>query len=298
MNKILSERLYAHVDFLTSLNPPRNAAHPESLLAARLYIQTVWEEIGLHCSLQEWKAGQEMYSNLIGSIHPDKQDRIIIAAHYDVFGAQPGADDNASGIAVMMELARLFIPFSEQLNFRVDFVAYCLEEPPYFGTEWMGSFVHAQSLFLEKTEILAMICLDMVGYFSDEENSQHYPPDLPVAHLPKKGNFLFWIGSEKQRNQMDPLLHALKKHSLIPVYGLYSGDEKGYAGHSDHRNFWHFGYPAVMLNNSSFFRNPDYHRPGDSKETLDYHRMALLCEALASMLREDRLFPSMPDSSM
>lgn len=177
-NKIINAqklRLYKDVEFLTTIRPFRNFQNLDSLKKVCDYIKEEFKKAGFTTEDQKWIAEGNEYTNVIASYNAHKSKRLIIGAHYDVCGDQPGADDNASAVAGLLETARQIAEAKPDIDYRIDFVAYCLEEPPFFATENMGSYVHAKSLSDNKIEVLGMICYEMIGYFSDEPNSQPYP---------------------------------------------------------------------------------------------------------------------------
>jgi Zn-dependent M28 family amino/carboxypeptidase len=191
-----------------------------------------------------------------------------------VCGEQPGADDNASAVAGLLETARLLQPQAATLKRRIDFVAYSLEEPPFFATEHMGSAVHAQSLHAEKARVRAMLCYEMIGYFSDAPGSQQFPDAALAAQYPSTGNFIIVVGKQGQEALTQQVQTLMRAHSTIDVQRINLPTSQRLAGLSDHRNYWHYGYEAVMINDTSFLRNPHYHEATDTIDTLDFERMA------------------------
>ena len=147
------------------------------------YIKNEFEQAGLEVQYQKWIAAGNEYTNVIGVYNGHKSKRLIVGAHYDVCGEQPGADDNASAVAGLLESARLIGENKPDLDYAIEFVAYCLEEPPFFGTTEMGSYVHAKSLFDNNVDVIGMICYEMIGYFSDEPNSHHIIQALLILSL-------------------------------------------------------------------------------------------------------------------
>ncbi len=265
------ERVYKDVEFLTSIRPYRNYLNIGSLNKTADYIYQIFKEFSEEAYFQEFSVGGNRYKNVICSINTQAEERIIIGAHYDVVGNTPGADDNASGVAGLLELLRLL--HREKLRYRIDFAAYTLEEPPFFGTKRMGSFIHAESLYKEKTKIKVMICLEMIGYFSDKEGSQQFPLPFMNFFYPEKGNFIGVVGKLFQRGITKKIRDLMRKGSDIPVYSINAPTILPGVDFSDHRNFWHFGYNAVMITDTSFYRNPNYHRRTDTLATLDFERM-------------------------
>jgi hypothetical protein len=229
-------------------------------------------------SFQNFAIGSNEYRNVIASFGPHSGKRIIVGAHYDVCGEQDGADDNASGVAGILELARLLK--NAALKYRIDLVAYSTEEPPYFGTSNMGSYVHAKSLHDEKAAVLGMISLEMIGYYKDEPNSQRYPVGILKAFYGNKGNFITVVQksfSGKFARQYKRL--AFEKNSL-PTKSFRAPSFFGGIDLSDHRNYWKFGYSAVMITNTSFYRNHNYHRDTDRIATLDINRMSMTIDGV------------------
>ena len=220
---------------------------------------------------QEFNVGETEYKNVIASIGTEHEERIIIGAHYDVCGIQEGADDNASGLVGLLELARLLS--KENLNYRIDFVAYTLEEPPFFKTKQMGSYIHAKSVFEEKQNVKGMICLEMIGYFNDSENSQKYPLGILKLFYGNKGDFITVVEKFGSGSFSSKIRRLMKKQKLIKTKSFKGPKFIQGLDFSDHRNYWEFGYDALMITNTSFYRNPNYHEPSDKVETLDIERM-------------------------
>lgn len=272
--KASRERLYKDVEFLTEISPFRNYQNTESLKACSEYIYQEFKTAGLNVSYQEFEVNGTLYRNVIASYHPEGKRRLIVGAHYDVCGNQPGADDNASAVAGLLETARLLMLQKPEMDYRIDFVAYCLEEPPFFATEHMGSFIHAQSLYKSQVEVIGMICYEMIGYFSDEPGSQPYPSPELTALYPDTGNFIVVVGILNYRGFNEQVKVAMQTSCGIDVQSIHFPDQSGLAGLSDHRNYWQFGYPALMINDTAFLRNPNYHEITDTIETLDFDKMA------------------------
>jgi Zn-dependent M28 family amino/carboxypeptidase len=274
------DRLHQDVAFLTGLQPPRSYRHMDSLERAARYIRAAFEEAGLEVSTQHWSVMGREYRNLIARYRPAARRQLVVGAHYDVFGDYPGADDNASGVAGLLETARLLGAQRPELDYGIELVAYCLEEPPFFGSPDMGSYRHAETLYEEGGDVLGMVCFDMIGYFSDEPGSQSFPDPALAGQYPDTGNFIVVVGIEKHR-AFNERVHALMAgDSAIPVEVISFPYAGGLAGLSDHRNYWTFGYLAVMINNTAFLRNPNYHEPTDTPDTLDFDRMAAVVDSV------------------
>ncbi len=276
-------RLRRSVVELCAIQPPRNAENPASMKRAAERIAATLRGHGLRPVARTFSAGGRQYDNIHASIGPEGGERIIVGAHYDVCGDQPGADDNASAVAVMLECARLAKGREERLPYGVDFAAYALEEPPHFGTTSMGSHVHAEELKERGVAVRAMICLDMVGYFRDEPGSQSYPlPGMGLIY-PQRGDFIAVAGSPGNSGLAGSVAAHLRAAGM-PACKVVAPARLPGMDFSDHRNFWKFGFPAVLVTDTAFYRNPNYHQPTDTPDTLCYERMARVAAGLCRAL--------------
>ena len=266
-------RLYTDVEFLTTVSPARNYQNLESLNKVANYITNEFGKLESTVIEQKWIADNNEYKNIIVKYNPEKKKRLIVGAHYDVCGNQPGADDNASAVAGLLETARLVFGNKPSLDYGIDFVAYCLEEPPFFGTELMGSYVHAKSLYDSNTEVMGMVCYEMIGYFSDEPNSQPFPTPELASLYPSTANFIVVVGIQEHHAFNMHIHEQMSIGSAIDVQVISFPSSGDLAGLSDHRNYWKFGYPALMINDTSFIRNPNYHEQSDTIDTLDFDKM-------------------------
>ncbi|HYC60446.1 MAG TPA: M28 family peptidase [Thermoanaerobaculia bacterium] len=260
--------LREHVTFL--------AADRNNLQRAASYIETQFRAAGGDTSVQTFVARGEQYSNLITRFGPRDPTLplLIIGAHYDAFGDNlPGADDNGSGTAGLLELARLL--GAERIASPIMLVAYSTEEPPFFGSEQMGSAIHASSLAAERRRISGMICLEMIGYYADR---QTWPNVLFALVYPGKGDFIGVAGGWEDRK-----LARFTKRAIAGAGGVrvvsFSG-ARATSDASDHRNYWAHGWPAVVVTDTGFLRNPHYHTRRDTPETLDYQRMARVVDGV------------------
>jgi len=262
----------------------RNYKNLTSLNQVADYIKRQFKSVSDSVVEQNFDYQGTQYKNIICSINTQKQERIIIGAHYDVCGDQDGADDNASGVVGLLELARLLK--DENLNYRIDFVAYSLEEPPFFRSDFMGSNIHAKYLHDNKIAVKGMICLEMIGYFSDKPNSQDYPVGFLSWFYGKKGDYItvvqkFWNG--KFGNDVK---RQMQKSKLLPTKSFKGPSSLQGIDFSDHRNYWKYGYSSVMITNTSYYRNKNYHEKTDKIETLDFKRMALTIDELYLTIRQ------------
>jgi len=269
-----SDRLYQDVEYLSTISPARNYLNTESLNQSADYIYRELEKAGCQMERQFYEVEGRKYQNIIGSVGVEHSSRIIVGAHYDVCEDQPGADDNASAVAGLLEIARLVNENQPNLSHRIDFVAYTLEEPPFFRSENMGSAVHAESLKDDNVDVEVMVCLEMIGYFSEEEGSQEYPIAAMKALYPNKGNFIAVIGKLGQGKEVRKVKKKMKQVANIDVRSINAPKAMVGIDFSDHRNYWAQGYPAVMINNTAFYRNKNYHKKSDRIETLDFAKMS------------------------
>nr|WP_255551946.1 M20/M25/M40 family metallo-hydrolase [Erythrobacter crassostrea] len=203
---------------------------------------------------------------------------LIVGAHYDTVPKSPGADDNASGIAVLLELARQLKSRDGLVANNIELVFYANEEPPYFKTSAMGSYVHAQSID-DPDRVLGMISLETMGYFSDEPGSQNYPFPLSLRY-PSTGNFIAFAGDTSSRDFLRRTVSEFRDHAKLPSVGGTMPSVVQGIDWSDHWAYSAAGIPAFMITDTAIFRNPHYHRESDTPDTLDYTRMALIVEAL------------------
>ncbi len=277
--KASTDRLFSDVEFLTNIRPFRNYKNLATLEKVYEHIHDAFRRAGYAPEAQPWIAEGQQYKNCIASFNKDKPKRLIVGAHYDVCGDQPGADDNASAVAGLLETARLVAANNPSLDYGIDFVAYCLEEPPFFATENMGSYVHAKSLFQQKAEVIGMICYEMIGYFSEEPNSQPFPSPELAKLYPSTANFIIVVGINDFKEFTSKVHKLMAKDSEIDVQVIHFPASEGLAGLSDHRNYWRFGYPALMINDTSFLRNPHYHQESDTLHTLDFIKMTAVVDS-------------------
>lgn len=275
----MAARLYGHVDKLVSGFGKRSYLDTQNLERIAAWLAAEFKKAGCQTSEQLVRVEGRTYRNVIGVIPGKSTAKIIIGAHYDACGETPGADDNASAVAGLLELASLF--GRETPQHTIELVAYCNEEPPYFGTENMGSFHHARLVRERGERVTAMICLEMIGYYSDEQGSQKYPSPLLRACLPSTGNFVGVVGNGASVSLAKLIQHGMNKVSSMPVARANIPESIGLSlDFSDHRNYWAMGFPAVMITDTAFYRNPNYHEPTDTPDTLDYMRMSDVVKAL------------------
>jgi Zn-dependent M28 family amino/carboxypeptidase len=283
------ERLREHVVTLSEKYHPRSWYRPANLELCAAYIREQLQQAGGRTEFQDYAVEGVTCRNVRALFGPETGERLVVGAHYDAVSGTPGADDNASGVAGLIELARL-LGQTTNLARTVELVAYTLEEPPFFRSEDMGSYQHAQLLKREGVAVKAMISLEMIGYFSDEAKSQHFPLAVMRLFYPAEGNFVCVVGNLGQRSFARRLRNAMQGTTDLPVYCMNAPWFVPGIDLSDHRNYWELGYPAVMVTDTAFYRNREYHSPRDTADRLDYDRMAKVVvavyQALLALVRE------------
>ena len=246
------------------------------------YIKVEIEKNGFECKYQVYEVNGRDYRNVVCDLPSDIEEIFVIGAHYDVCGDQEGADDNGSGIAGLIELSRLIYKQKNSLKTGIQLVAFTLEEPPFFGTEKMGSFIHAKSLHDSSKKVRGMIALEMIGYFSENEVQQY--PSFFSWFYPSEANFIAAI-SNFGSNWISGLYEeALEANTDIGVEKLSAPSAIHGVDFSDHRNYWKFDYDAIMITDTAFFRNHNYHKTTDTIDTLDFVRMGKIVDGVAIML--------------
>jgi len=280
----MEDNLFTHVDYLSSLEPFRSYRNPDSLNRAAGYIENLFHHYSLKTSTQRYQYEGNEYKNIIAFYGDPGLPKIIIGAHYDVCGDQPGADDNASGIAGLLELARLLSESKPDLKFQVELVAYTLEEPPAFETKYMGSYIHAKSLHEAEEAVELMISLEMIGYFTDKKGSQEYPSPMLKLVYPDRGNFIALIGRPDEDRFLEKFKTGIESVVPIGVESLAADPALVGVDFSDHRNYWEFGYSAIMVTDTSFYRNQNYHKSTDTIDTLDFKKMGEVVQGLYAAL--------------
>jgi len=287
-----TERLQDHLETLTLTIGERSLFLPENLKRTANYIESFYLDMGLPVHREPYQYQGLTVDNVVAEIsfcaNPSKY--YLLGAHYDSVGGTVGADDNASAIAVQLETARHLKELKgiEDLDLAVKFVSFALEEPPVFGTPYMGSSVYARKAKEEKEKIDGMICLEMVGYTCHSPGCQGYPFPLMFFGYPKEGNFIGIVGNFKSWEFSRSISRAFRENQDLPVVKLsvpFGGWLMPSVRLSDHASFWDRGFKAVMVTDSAFYRNPHYHLPSDTMDKLDYRFMAELVESLLIFFR-------------
>ncbi len=278
LNYINKKRLNTDLIQITKTQKSRNFQNIKTLNTVANYIKNDLAKVCDSVAFQPFLLDKKTYKNVIGSIGLNHKERIIIGAHYDVCGNQQGADDNASGVAGLLELARLLS--KESLNYRIDFVAYTLEEPPFFRTQQMGSYIHANYLKSKSINVKGMMSLEMIGYYSDKENSQQYPVSNMALMYGNVADFIAVVQSEKSGEFGNQIATSMKNQNLIKTISFKGSSSISGVDYSDHLNYWKFDFPAIMITNTSFYRNKNYHTKNDTIETLNLDKMGAVIEQL------------------
>ena len=278
--------LYRHVEELTVKIGSRSVFEYDKLTAAKEYILSSLKEMGYTPILQDFSYQERDFSNIIvalpGKTHPE--DLVVIGAHYDTVAGTPGADDNASAVATLLEICRLLKDFSPERT--LNLVFFTLEEPPIFRSESMGSFVYAREARNRKEQISAMISLEMLGYYSDKGGEQSFPAPFMGLMYPSTLNFIAVVGNLSSRSLVNKVTDSMRKGGSIPVETLTTVSFIPGVDFSDHRSFWKMGYPAVMITDTAFYRNPNYHKETDRIDTLDFSRLSSLLDGLVQMAKD------------
>ena len=278
-----SSEIRRWIEYLSLEIGPRPYSSPAILRTVADRLSYDLKEMGYDVDEQLFYYKSEKYYNICASFPHDSSSDIslplfVVGAHYDTVSCSPGADDNASGVAGIMELARLI---SSDYLPSVRLVLFALEEPPVFRTRYMGSFVYAKRLKKKKVRLRGMICLDMIGYFTDRPKSQSFPLFFMDMVYPSIGNFIALVGNMKSSKWTNEVKEAFEKGTDLPIESLNAPGFVVGVDFSDHRSFNQFGYPSLMVTDTAFYRNRNYHRPSDLPNTLDFQRAAKVVDALA-----------------
>ena len=260
----------------------RNFKDVQELNRVSAWIREQMRLFGIPCQYQNYKVNDEPYRNVVCSLKNIHTDKVIIGAHYDVFEDKSGADDNASGVAGVIETARILASERKRLKASVDFVFYTLEEPPYAGTEQMGSFIHAKSLEKQKENIQCIYILEMIGYF-DSNLVQEYPIGLKWLY-PSHGNFIATVGNLESREMTANYCNAMKNLNQLQCERIIAPSFVQSMDFSDHLNYWNLGYPAMLITDTGSYRNKNYHTDQDRIETLDVGKMAQVVNGLVNTI--------------
>ena len=283
--RLIHDNLVRQVGVLAGRIGERNVWHPRELAAAALYIRETLEGLGYEVRTQSFESHGLTLQNLEIELPGNKvpEEIIILGAHYDSVAGAPGANDNASGIAALLEIARLLAGNSYPRTVRL--VAFANEEPPFFYGEEMGSTVYATRSRQRGEQIKAMLVLETIGYYTDIPGSQHYP--FPFSFFyPDTGNFIGFVGNLSSRHLVRRAIGTFRASTAFPSEGVAApGWMKGIHW-SDHWSFWQAGYPAIMITDTALFRYQHYHAATDTPEKIDYSGLARVTRGLADVVAE------------
>ena len=278
-----AERLEGNVRQLAEVIGERNVYRPEALHAARRYIGQTWEAQGYEVTSQDYEVEGITCSNLeitrIGSRHPDQF--ILVGAHYDSVVGSPGANDNGSGVAALLELSLQLRDLAPDRSIRM--VAFTNEEPPFFQTNRQGSRVYAKAARVRGDDIRLMIALETMACFRSEPGSQRYPP-LFRHFYPDRGDFIALVANLRSRRIMHRLAAAYRQVSDFPLEHLATISLVPGISWSDHLSFWRHGYRALMVTDTAFYRYAHYHSATDTPDKLDYQSLARVTEGLSGAI--------------
>ncbi|MBW4509820.1 MAG: M28 family peptidase [Scytonematopsis contorta HA4267-MV1] len=263
----------------------RNSEYYESLQNTSKFLESSFNQASYTVNKQEYRIGEQSFTNLeveiTGVKHPD--EIVIVGAHYDSAFSSPGANDNGSGTAAVLELARKFA--KNKFNRTLRFVEFVNEEPPFFWTDNMGSLVYAKRCRERKEKIVAMLSLETMGYYSDDKNSQKYP--FPLSFLyPSQGQFIGFVGNISSAEFVKKTVASFRNHAKFPSEGAALPEQLPGVGWSDQWSFWQQGYPGVMVTDTALFRYPYYHTLDDTPEKIDYGKLARVVYGLERVIEE------------
>ena len=281
----LAQRLRAHVTAIAST--PHNLGHPEALETAALYLEGELTGMGYAVARQPFDDGHTRNLEIVIEPANPQAPALVIGAHYDSAFAAPGANDNGSGTAALIELARSLADLRGKAAVRIRLVLFANEEPPFFQTDRMGSLVYARRLKATGEPVSGMISLETIGWFSDKPGSQHYPFPLSLLY-PNTGNFVAFVGTTSSRSWVRRVTGAFREAAPFPSVG---GSAPAFVQGIDWSDPWAFeqvGIPALMITDTAPFRYPHYHSTRDTLDKVDYERLARVVTGLETMIRRWR----------
>ena len=275
-------KIIDHLTQITKTENPRNHKNLKELNEVAQYIYGVFQKYADSTYYQTYMVGEIQYKNVVCVFGSENNKTVVIGAHYDVCGDQEGADDNASGTVGLLELARMLE--GKKLNYRIEMVAYTLEEPPYFRSEFMGSYIHAESLQNSNLDVYGMICLEMIGYFDDKKKSQDYPLGILSLIYGNRGNYITLVNKFNKGKMARKFAKGFKKNTLLKTKKFTGPKFLPGIDFSDHLNYWKFGFSALMITDTAFYRNKNYHEPTDKINTLNIAKMAMVIDTVLSTI--------------
>lgn len=277
-----TDNLKVYLEQIIGPQGHRHYKNREELQRVSAWIKEQMRLFGIPCQYQNYAVNGLGYRNVVCTLTAGHSDKIIVGAHYDVFGEQQGADDNASGVAGVIETARILVQQKSQLAHNVEFVFYTLQEPPFFKTEQMGSFVHAKSIQAQKDHIRGVYILEMIGFY-DENLVQEYPAGLKWVY-PQHGNFIAAVSNIQSYDLSAKYCESMRILDRLECQRLVAPSFITGMEFSDHLNYWKLDIPAMMITDTGHFRNRHYHRATDTLKTLNIAKMAQVIDGLAYSL--------------
>jgi hypothetical protein len=278
----LRAELIADVQTLAGDIGERNMARYPQLNAAADFIENSFSRAGLHPRRDTYELHGRACHNIEAEIRGAHPQILLVGAHYDSVFGSPGANDNGSGVAAMLALARRFAGKPSTRTLR--FVAFVNEEPPYFQTQQMGSFVYTSRCKDRGDQISAMISLETIGYFSDAPRSQTYPSLGLGAFYPTTGNFIGFVGNLRSRALLRRAITLFRQQAKLPSEGAALPAFIPGVAWSDQWSFWQHGYTGIMITDTALFRYPHYHAASDTPDKLDYERFALVVSGMEKVI--------------
>jgi hypothetical protein len=283
----LAARLRQHIVSIAST--PRNLRHYAALENAARYIEQELRSSGYEVFSQVFHVEGQAVRNMEVVVEPSDPSHFrgtaVIGAHYDSFGDSPGANDNGTGTAALIELAGLLAELRGKSDLRIRLVFFVNEEPPYFQTEAMGSLRYARLLAERREPVIGMISLETLGSFDDEPGSQKYPAPFGLLY-PREGNFVAFVATLGSREFLHAAIESFRGHTAFPtVGGVAPGFVPG-IDWSDHWAFEQFRYPAIMLTDTALYRYPHYHLPSDTPDKVDHEKLARITKGVERMVRD------------
>jgi Zn-dependent M28 family amino/carboxypeptidase len=266
-----------------------NIAHHDELEKVARYIETTLESFGYAVNPQSFVADRKMVRNIDVIIEPRSgapaPEVLVVGAHYDSAATSPGANDNATGAAAVIELARLLGDLRATTTRRIRLVLFVNEESPYFRTPDMGSLRYARALAAQNEHVVAMYSLETLGFYSDEPGSQRYPAPFSMM-FPDRANFVAFVGMPGSRPLVRETVRSFRSHTAFPTIGGVAPASVEGIGWSDHWAFAEHGFPAVMITDTALFRYPHYHQPTDTPDKVDMEKLARVVKGIERVIRD------------
>jgi len=287
----ICERLRKHVRILAGDIGERSIWRPGSLNASAQYIEESFRSEGCSVARQEFDVQGTIVANIEAVVNGTSglKEIVLVGAHYDTVPGSPGANDNASGIAAILELARLLSSRNSTREIRL--VAFANEEPPFFRTRYMGSRVYASRSRKQGEDIVAMLSVETIGHYSHAKGSQTYP--FPFGFFyPGSGNFIGFVGNLASQSLVRRCVASFRQHTAFPSEALCAPGWVTGVGWSDHWSFWREGYPAAMITDTALFRDQCYHTISDTPEKLDYDSSARVVGGIGRLVTEFAVSPA------